>query len=287
MADFPSSRYPSSAESYEFIPQQWSARVIEAVQSNLVCVNVVDTTWKDQLIKGDKVWIPVGSSLTSGHVDVTTDMGGNMNTDFGATAEYITIDKWDECPVQIDDGTKLQTQVTDLVERLGKRAGYELAKAIDTDVNSLFASLTGTWAGSDGQTFSDDILIALMEGLDEADVPRSDRSLVVDPSCIADMYKIDKFVHKDYNQTLTGEIGKTPYGDQIFVTNNLTAVSAGTGNYGVLIHKEAIGLIMQKTPTIENFRWSLRHSDVINVHAIWGCDVLRSTFGAYFYTRKA
>jgi hypothetical protein len=290
MADFPSSRYPSSAESYEYIPQQWSAKIIEAVQSNLVCVGAVNTTWKTEIAKGDKVWIPVGSGLTSGHVDVTADMGGNMNTNFGAAAVYITIDKWDECPVQIDDGTKAQTQVTDLVAVLGKRAGYELAKAIDTDVNSMFygggTGLTGTWAGSDGQTFGDDLLIALMEGLDEADVPRTDRSLIVDPSCLADMYKIDKFVHKDYNQTLTGEIGRTPYGDTILITNNLTAVG-GTGNYGALIHKDAIGLALQQTPTIENFRWALRHSDVINVSAIWGCDVLRPTFGNYFFTRKA
>jgi len=285
MTDFPSSRYPSSAETYEFIPEQWSSRVIEAVKSNLVCVGVVDTTWKDQLARGDVLHIPVGSALTSGHVDVTTEYGGNMNTDFGATAETLTIDKWDEVPVQIDDGTKMQTQVKDLVAKLGDRAGYELAKAIDTDVNTLFASLTATWAGSDAQTFSDDILIALMEGLDEADVPRSNRSLVVDPSCIADMYKIDKFVHKDYNQILTGEIGKTPYGDPIFITNNLYAAS-NTGAYGALLHKEAIGLVIQRGPTIENTREARYHSDVINISAIWGSDILRATFGAYFYTRK-
>lgn len=285
MADFPTSRYPSSAEAYEFIPQQWSAKVIEAVKSNLVCVNVVDTSWKSQLVKGDKVWIPVGSALTAGHVDVTADMGGNMNTDWGTTAVYITIDKWDECPVQIDDGTKLQTQVNDLVGRLGKRAGYEVAKAIDTDVNGLFSSLTSTWAGSDGQDFTDDLCISLMEGLDEADVPRTSRAFVVDPSVIADMYKIDKFVHRDYNQTLTGEIGKTPYGDTIFITNNLSNTT--TGNYCVYIHKEAIGVVLQESPKIDNFRWDLRHSDVVNVHSLWGSDVLRSSFGAYFYSRKS
>lgn len=282
MADWPSSRYPSSAETYEFIPQMWSARVIDAVKSNLVAVNVVDTTWKKELVMGDKVWIAVGSSLTSAAVDVSADI--SPNTDFGATAVSITIDKWDECPVQIDDGTKLQTQVKDLVSKLGDRAGYEVAKAIDTDVNTLYQSLTATWAGTDGQTFTDDLLINLMEGLDEADVPRTNRSLVVDPSCLADMWKIDKFVHRDYNRTLTGEMGKTPYGDPIFITNNLSYTSVGA--YGAYLHKEAIGLVMQQAPKIDNFRWDLRHSDIVNVHSIWGCDVLRVTFGAEFYTRK-
>jgi hypothetical protein len=285
MADWPTSRYPSSAETYEYIPQEWSSRILEAVKSNLVCVGVVNTTFRDELAVGDKLWIPVGSALTAAHVDVTSDYGGNMNTDFGATAASITIDKWDECPVQIDDGTKMQTQVKSLVATLADRAGYEVAKFIDTDVNSLFASLTSTWAGSDGQSFTDDLLISLMEGLDEADVPRTDRSLVVDPSCLADMFKIDKFIHRDYNRTLTGEMGTTPYNDKIFITNNLTAYS--TGSYAAYLHRDAIGIAMQKSPTIENARWPQRHSDVVNVSAIWGSDVLRSTFGAFFYTRKA
>ena len=281
MATWPSSRYPSSAESYEYIPQQWSARVIDAVKSNLVCVGAIDTTWREELKIGDKVWIPVGSSLSTSDVDVTGDL--SPNTDFGATVESITIDTWKQCPVQIDDGTKMQTQVRDLVAKLGDRAGYEIAKAIDTDVNTLFASLTTTWRGSDGQTFSDDLLIALMEGLDEAEVPRTERSLITDPSGIADMYKIDKFVHKDYNQTLTGEIGRTPYGDPILVTNNLA--TAGTGNNGALIHREAIGLVLQMPPKVENFRWGLRHSDIINITYIYGSDILRVTFGVTFYTR--
>ena len=285
MADWPTSRYPSSAETYEYIPEQWASRIIEAVKSSLVCIGVVDTTWKEFLAIGDKVNIPVGSSLTAGAVDVTSDYGGNMNTDFGATATSITIDKWTEVPVQIDDGTKMQTQVRSLVAKLGDRAGYELAKAIDTEVNGNFSSLTGTWAGSDGQDFTDDLLIDLMEGLDEGDVPRSGRSLVVDPSCLADMYKVDKFVHRDYNRVLTGEMGQTPYGDPIFITNNLTA--ATTGNYGVLVHREAIGIVLQRMPTVENARWHQRHSDVINVSSIYGADVLRSTHGAYFYTRKS
>jgi len=285
MADWPTSRYPASAETYEMISEQWAAKIIEATQSQLVCVNIVDTTWKDTLKVGDKVNIFVGASLTSGHVDITSDYGGNLNTDWGSTAESITIDKWDECPVQIDDGTAMQTHIEDVVGKLGKESAYQVNKAVDTDVNGLFSSLTSTWAGQDGQDFDDDLCIALMEGLDEADVPRMDRAFAVDPSVIADMYKIDKFVNKDYNQTLTGVIGKTPYGDPIFITNNLTTYS--TGSYCAYLHKTAIGLVIQKIPNVTITPWPQRHSTVVNVDAIWGADVVRSTFGAYFYSRNA
>lgn len=289
MTDWPGSggdtgRYPSYAEDYEFIPEMYSARVIKATRENLVCANLVDLTFRDQLRKGDVLKIPVGSSLVAGDVDPSEDYGGNMNTTWGTNDVTITIDEWKECPVQIDDATAMQSHI-DLLAKMADRAGFEIAKAIDTNVNSKFSGLTATNIGSDGQTFTDDIMIALMEQLDEADVPRIGRSLVIDPSTIADIYKIDKFVHSDYinkGAVATGNIGQM-YGVPVYVTNNLTEYDVGS--YGVLLHKEAIGLVLQSQPKIEKGRWMQRHSDVVNVTAIWGCDVLRPTFGAPFYTR--
>jgi len=289
MADWPTSRIPSDIDTGKGIPDLYSARVIDAVMSNLVCVGASDTTWREHLYLGEVLNIPVTDALTASVIDPTTDWGGtsnsHMNTDFFVTAETLTVDKWYECPVQLEDASAFQTQIKDLLQKMSMRAGYEIAKQIDSDVNSLFASLTSTWAGTDGQSFSDAILINLMEGLDEAEVPRSDRSLIIDPSVLADMYTIDKFVNKDYNQTLTGEIGKTPYGDKILLTNNLTAAS--TGSYGALMHKEAIGVAIQMPPHVEFYRYASRHADVVNTSALWGADVLRSTFGAYFFTRLA
>lgn len=285
MADWPTSRYPASAETYEMISEQWSARILEATKSQLVCVGAFETAWKDHLKKGDKVNIFVGAHLTGGHVDVTSDWGGNLNTDWGTTAESITVDKWDECPVQVDDGTAEQTHINDVVGKLAKESAYIVNQLIDSDINGLFSSLTSTYAGTDGQDFTDDLLIQLMEGLNEADVPRADRSLLVDPSVLADMYKIDKFVNRDYNRTLTGEMGMTPYGDKILLTNNLTA--ATTGNYCAYAHKEAIGIAIQKLPKVTVTPWPQRHSTVVNTDAIWGSDVIRSTFGLYFYSRKS
>ena len=284
MAAFPSSRYPATAETYEQIKESWSAKVIEAVKNNLVCVGAFDTTWKSELAKGDILHIPVGSSLTAYAVDVTSDYGGGINTDWGATAETITVDSWYACPVQVDDGTAAQTQITDIVNRLSVRAAYEINAVIDRDVNALYSSLTSTWAGSDGQDFTDDLCIELMEGLDEAGVPRQGRKHITDPSGIADMYKIDKFINRDYNRTLSGEMGSTPYGDPILVTNNLTASTTGAG--AMYAHTSAIGIVIQSRFPTDVYPWKERYSHVIDSQAIWGCDVVRSTFGAYYYTRK-
>ena len=251
---------------------------------------MVGSCIRTELTIGDKAWIPVMAELSGGAVDVTaTSVLTNMNTSAATTATSITIDTWWEVPVQIDDSVKQQTQVGNLLEIMALNAAYALEKKIDTDVNTLYSTLASSSVqGSDGQTFTDDILIALMEGLDELDIPRTDRSLIGDPSTVADIYKIDKFMSYDYSRatfTTDGFVGTIPaYNIPFFVTNNL--VDAGTGNYGVLLHRDAIGLVVQGGVTAERWREHKRHSDIVNVSAMFGSDELRDTFGKAFYTRS-
>lgn len=288
MAEWSGARIPDDISAGYGIPVNYSARAFDAVMANLVCVGAVNTTYQADCKLGSKVWIPVLDSATTHVVDVSGELGGNrahVNTDFFNAAVSITPDIWKECPFQLSDGDFLQTQVKDLLQRMGARAGYEIARDIDAEVNTQFQSLTDTWAGSDGQTFSDDLLIDLMEGLDEADVPRADRSLVVNPSVRADMFRIDKFVNKDYNQTLTGELGMTPYGDRILITTNLTPTGT-TGAYAAYLHRDAVGVVIQMPLYTRYFRDEKYASDMVVARSIFGADVIRSTFGAEFYTRK-
>ena len=288
---WPTDRKPTDALTAEFVPQIWSARVINHVRSNLVALQVCDTTWKEVLSKGDKVWIPVMTTLAASDVDVTSAaVLTAASRAFGTTAEYIEILYWKENPVMIDDSSAAQTHVGGLLDKAADNTAYGLEKAIDTTINTLFQSLTNTWLGTDGQTFTDDIFISLIEGLDEADVPRKDRSLVVDPSTIADIYKIDKFMTFDYSKSpfaTEGYVGRVnAYQTPVFITNNLSAGTATTGAYAALLHKEAIAVVLQSEIKVEKWREPSRHSDVINVSCFYGADVLRSTFGAQFYTRK-
>jgi len=281
-------RMPTDATTALFVNGVYSAKVINYVRSNLIAVETTNLMWKEQLAKGNVLYIPLMTANAAVDVDPHTSFLSTTDAyGYGGTNETLTIQYWKEAPVMIDDSTRLQSSVPNLFEIMADNASYELLKAIDTTVNTLYSSTTGTWKGTDGQTFSDDILIALMEGLDEGDVPRIDRALVGDPSMIADIYKIDKFMSYDYNQTtfttdaFRGKINA--YQLPAFVTNNL--VDAGTGNYGILMQKQCIGTAIQSEPKVEMFRVPEQHSDCVNVSAFYGADVLRPTFGAYFYTR--
>lgn len=293
---WPSDRRPSDADTYYFIPELWATRVINHVRSYLVSKSLVNTTWKDQLAMGDKVTIPVLKELSTYDVDVTSTAAipGSLNTSMGAGTATVTIDHWKEAPVIIDDSVKRQTQIKDLLNLEADNAAYALEKVVDSGVCALFSGLNSAVRGvygSDGQTFTDDILIAMMEVLDEDDIPRENRSLIGDPSTLADCYKIDKFMNFDYTtKPLGGMDGYrgtiNAYNIPFYVTNHLTA-STSIGNVGCLLHRDAIGLVIQSGPDVEKWRHPAAHSDVINISVMYGEDEIRDLFGYAFHTRKS
>ncbi len=282
-------RMPVLAETSEFIPVLYSTKVINHVRSFLVAVATSNTTWKAQLSKGDQLQIPVMTTSAATDVDPQTSFLSTADAKaWGTTPATINIQYWKENPIMIDDSTAAQTQVVGLMDIMAGNAAYGLEAAIDTTVNTLYQSATGTWAGSDGQTFTDDLFIELQEGLDEADVPRQDRSLIGDPSMVADIYKIDKFMSTDYSSSpfkTNGMVGTLPaYGVPVYISNNLSNTTIGA--YGILMHRDCIGVVIQSDLKVERFRVPWQHSDGVNVSAFYGCAVLRATFGAEFFTRK-
>jgi len=162
---------------------------------------------------------------------------------------------------------------------------------VDTALGALFSTLASDSVyGSIGQTLSDDIIIALMETLDEADVPDDgSRVLIVDPSSKADLLKLDKFVRNDYVKNpvvATGQFGNI-YNMKVLITNNLTKEGTSVSNYGVMMHRDALGLVIQQNPLSQRIPMPWVHKIKYQVKIIYGVGELRDAFGKSFYTRSA
>ncbi len=282
-----SARTPSTADTNYFIPKIYSRRVEEAVKSQLVAWEAIDSSWEKELTKGNILYIPKTNTVTATEVVVGTK-AASQNHD-NTTGVSLTINQWYEAPIDIDTMTKRQTH-TDMEGEAATESGYSIKKQMDTSVCALFSALSGSaTVGTDGQTLTDDILLEIKETLDEADVPDDDnRSLIIDPSALVDLLKIDKFIAADYGKTgavSNGKIGKTPiYNCMVRVTNNLAA--ATTGSYAVMMHKRAIaGAAQIQNAWTEEYK-SL-HQKRYCAEALWGVIELNDTFGVSFYTRKA
>ena len=286
-----SARVPSGADTNTFVPKLYCQRVIDAAKKELVAWDAISSEWRNDLVKGNVLYIPKTNAITATEVVVGTK-GASLNP-FATDAVTLTIDQWYQAPVDIDYMTLRQTQA-DMEGAAAREAAYAIDVQMDTSVCTLFSSLGGystSAYGADGQTLTDDILIYLKETLDEADVPMvtGDRSLICDPSSLADILKIDKLVAADYvkiGAVTNGVIGNSVYGCTVRVTNNLVAVSAGTGSYGCMLHKRAIASAAQIDTA-----WVKEYEDLhlrrYHSESLWGVIEAQDTFGIPYFTRKS
>jgi hypothetical protein len=266
----------------KFIPEMFSKNVIMHTKSNLVVASNVNTSYRSDLRKGYKVSIPVLTEVTD--TEVTP---GTVPTprDAATTPVSITVDTWREASVEISDMANIE-DIAGYLDSASESCAYRIAKRVDTSLGALFSALSsGVAYGSDGQTLTDDIVLALMQTLDEGDVPEDNRCIITDPSNKVDLLKIDKFVRNDYVRepvVATGKFGNI-YNMGVFITNNLTATT--TGNYGVMMHKDALGLVIQNSPRSQAIHIAQEFRTLVIVDVIFGCGELRDTFGKSFYTR--
>ena len=283
-----SARIPSGLDTNLFISKQYSRNVLAAAKNNLVVVPIVNHSYETELTRGNIIYIPVSNVVTATEVTIGTE--GVQKNPYANTGVTLTINQYYEAPVTIDTMSRRQSNV-DLVTGAEVESGYAISKKIDSSLCDLFTALSGaTGYGTSGSAITDDVLISAVEELDEADVPEEDRSWVLDPSCKADIMKIDKFVRSDYfasDVIPTGGFRKDVYGAPILITNNLTAHTSGAGAVGAYLHKNALAVAISEDMEVDRVEQPLKHQLVINTTALWGVTELRDTFGCPILTRLA
>lgn len=270
-----------------FIPEVWSIETLRSAEKALVMAPLVKRY--DSLVKqrGDTIHVPHVSDLTANDKVQTSEVTLQTVTE---TETTINIDKWKEVSFEIEDIVKVQSQY-DLRSEYTSKAGYAIAKAIDTDLLALYASLATPDVGTYGVDIGDGEIVAALQALDEADAPLEDRYFIIAPSQKAAIMKLDKFVKADFlgqydmptpvkrgpeNRWLWGDI----YGVPTYYTNQVPT-TAGTPlqTHNIMFHKEAFSLALQVQPRTQSSYWQKDLAYLVTVDTIYGVSVLRDTFG--------
>jgi N4-gp56 family major capsid protein len=223
---------------------------------------------------GDTINVGKISHLTATAVTPGTDVTTQAPTEGEVV---INIDQHYESSFEIHDRLKVQAKYR-LAEEYKSEAGYALAKKIDSSLTALYSGLT-QFVGSGSVQMTDANILAAKLKLDNADVPRTNRYLVVDPSAENDLLAIDKFVRYDALGTgdaiKTGMIGKI-YGMEVYSTTNIVTETASPNVvHNLMFHKDAFGLALQKDITVEKNRDPRKLSDIYISQALWGVKELR------------
>jgi N4-gp56 family major capsid protein len=227
----------------------------------------------------------------------------------------IAINKHFEYSRLIEDITDVQA-LSSLRQFYTEDAGYALATQVDTDLHSLATGLgsagtsSSTYLNNGGTFFVDatnglttyaadtvtpsDIFTdagfrAIIQKLDDEDVPMDGRSFIVPPSVRNTIMGIDRYVSSDFvnnGKVGGGQIGEL-YGIDIFVSTNCPVVETAAANSAstvdslgaLLCHRDALTLAEQvgvrsQTQYKQEFLANLFTSDTL-----YGTQVLRPEAG--------
>ena len=250
-----------------FIPEIWSDEIRAAYEKSLVIapkVKKLSMTGK----KGDTVNIPApirGVANVKGEnaaVTIQNNQEGNV---------AVGIDKHYEYSRMIEDIVETQA-LSSLRQFYTQDAGYALARQIDTDLMNLGKNLhvsggtdANSWVnsasfqvaagggleaygtGSVDTAFTDEAFRALIQKMDDADVPMDDRCFIIPPSVRNSIMGLERYVSSDFTggQTVQNGLIGNLYGIDIMVSTNVATPATGV-RAAQLIHKDTYILAEQQ-----------------------------------------
>lgn len=270
-----------------FLPTIWSIETLRATEAALVAAGLVKRY--DSMVKsrGQTLNIPNISNLVANAKAANTDVQTQTITE---TQTVLNINKWFEASFEIEDMVAVQSNY-DLRSEYSEKAGYAIAKQVDTDVLALYTTYTNTAQGTYGNDVTDAVLVSSLLQLNLGDIPLENRAFVIHPNQLAAIMKIDKFVKADYlgeynqptpvkkgpnNRYMWGEI----YGTPVYYTTNIPSTAATPTQYhNQLLQKEAIALAIQQAPRLQAAYWLPSLAWKVVVDVIYGVTGLRTTAG--------
>ena len=321
MANFNAANAIGVTEAANFIPELWSDEVVAAYKSNLVMGNLVSRI-NHRGKKGDTVHIPSptrGTASSKSHatqVTLINNVEGVVN---------VTIDRHFEYSRLIEDLANVQG-LNSLRKFYTDDAGYALARMVDwhihvqgtslqgatEDTSSIdtpggtltYTNSTGAVIGSDGSTtwadttdgngaaLADAGIRKMIQTLDDADVPMTERYLVIPPVEKKTLTGLSRFTEQAFvgdagggNTIRNGLVGDI-YGMPVYVSTNCPQAldSGGTTTFraGMIFHKSAFVLVEQMSVRTQTQYKQEFLADLLTADTIYGVDELRNDGGIVF-----
>ena len=289
----------------KFIPEIWSDEIIAAYKANLVAANMFSKmSFKGK--KGDTLHIPKPTRGSASVKAASTQVTLIAATE---TEQQVLINKHYEYSRLIEDIVETQA-LASLRKFYTDDAGYALAKQVDTDLIQLgrtvgsgtaystAASSTNAFIGSNGTTvynssssnaaaLTDAAIRRSIQRLDDADVPMTDRCMIVPPSTRNTLMGIARFTEQAFtgeagpgNSIRNGLVGDV-YGVPVYVSTNCPTDTEGSqdARLCLLAHKSALVLAEQmsvRTQTQYKQEWL---GDLFTADTLYGTGELRNDAG--------
>ncbi len=266
-----------------FIPEIWTKDVLVAREAMLVMSKLVTRYDEDAAAGGDTLNIPEIGNLVAYEKAKNTSVTLQAPTE---TDVNLSLNRHFESSILIEDRLiKQAARVYAILTKYSQRAGYAVAKKMDSDLTGLYSSISQT-VGSGSAAPTRTTLLRAMQYLDDAEAPEMERYGVWKPAAVADLLDIDGFV-KANDSGATLPLRKGVIGDLFGFMNYKTTqvqVEAGTPTvvHNLLFQKEAFALAVQMQPRTQ-FQYKLEYTGTLCVvDSLWGYAVQRADHAVDF-----
>jgi hypothetical protein len=288
-----------------FIPQIWSARILESLRKALVYAQpqIMNRDYEGEINEaGDTVKINNIGDPTIFDYTKNSDMPGAET--LNDTQKTLTITQAKAFNFQVDDVDKAQQQPK-VMDFALSRAAYRLADITDQYVGAqLLAGATLNSIGTDalpivaptptsGATGAYEQLVDLSVKLDEQNVPSEGRWVVIPPWYHGVLVKDQRFVsYAAVDVLYNRQVGEAA-GFSVLVSNNVPTVAAPMGAANQVIrHKVLAGHNMAMTfadqiNQVEAYRPEKRFGDAVKGLHLYGGVVLRNEAIAVLTTTRS
>lgn len=270
-----------------FIPEVWSKKLLSHLHKSHVFAgsDVVNTDYEGEIsdagdtVKINSVSRPTISPYSPG---VTTITPEQLTT----AQRSLTVDQAQYFAFEVDDVDKRQA-AGDVMSEALKEAGYGLRDVADIYLEALMragvagANQLGTVALAEAnpEKAYDDLLIPLSVLLDEADVPREGRFIVIPPWVHGRLRRDDRFIsaEKAGSSSVTAAGGVVGRAEDftVKVSNNLPIIT-GDDSSVIAGHRMATSFAEQINKT-EAYRPEDSFSDAVKGLHVYGAKVVRPT----------
>lgn len=268
-----------------FIPELWSARLLQGLEKSHVATNLVNRDYEGQIRnQGDKVNINTLSDVAIKTYTPNSDIASP--DDLTTTKQQLEITEADYFNIQLDDVDRVQA-AGELMDTAMRNVAYKMNDKTDSFILGKIASgvASGNIIGtteSPIQVTKNNIYESIIEmrtKLDKANVPTSGRTIIIPPEIYALLLQDERFVKSDavagQNVLVNGLVGRVA-GFDVFESNNVVYDTVNKF-WKVTAQVRTATTFAEQIIKTEAYRMEKRFSDAVKGLHVYGAKVTDGT----------
>ncbi len=274
------------------IDEKWDMDVLEALYANATIMPRIAN--KSDIVKnsGDIVNVTIDANLTV----QTVGSDGSFNiTQVTPSSVALTVDQWKL--VQLGTTNRAEAQsFWDIKSTFPKSAGKALAADYDAAIAALYSGLTLTQIGSEPNpvTFGKVPATSALLRLAQANVPLTNLTFVLPPEAVfsgilqeTDFTDASSIGGSSKSPLIDGRWSQNILGVPIAMSTQLSLANQSTLK-GMLIHKNAFAIAMQKNNDFERFSMAAGGyaGKAVKMESLYGVKTIRGNHGCVINIAK-